>query len=108
MPVKLMAALSSVTLLTCAVSAANIKHAGVGGYLLVTIIALPLAVSNIWVVHKAAGLVAGLTCSLSGPSQEWVGKAFILVWLIYAVCTGVIGSWAASAALRLVTLKWIQ
>lgn len=99
--VNLMAVMSSVSLLVAAVSAANGAHVGLGGYLFVAIIALILAASNLWIVHKAVCFLASLTRSFSERQQDWIGKGFFPVYCIWAICTGVIGFWAASVALRL-------
>jgi succinate dehydrogenase hydrophobic anchor subunit len=97
MLITLLAILSSTALLTCAMSAANVEHVGPGGYLLAAAIGLFLAVLNFWMIRKVARLLADSTSSLSQSLQEWVGKAFFLLCLIWIVCTGAIGFWVTSA-----------
>jgi hypothetical protein len=103
--VELMSVISSASLLVCAVSAANGKHAGLGGYVLVFVVALPLAASNLWVVHKVVRFLAGLTRLYSERQQDLIGKAFVPVYCTWAICTGVVGSWAAWVTLRLAAFK---
>jgi hypothetical protein len=88
--------------------AARFEHAGPGGYLSAVVLGLLLAVANFWSVHKTGYLLARLTNSSSKALQDWMGKGFCFVFLLWAVCTEIIGFHAASVVLRLITLKLSQ
>ncbi len=103
MLLTLLAVLSSTTVLVGAVLAARLGHAQLGGYLLAIAIGLPLAAFNLWMVHKAGFVLACFTRSISDLSQNWFGKAFCSACLLWTVCAGFVGFWAASAVIRFAT-----
>jgi len=103
MLLTLMAAASSVTFFASAVLAAKHEHAALGGYLMATLVGLVLAACNFWLFYKAADVLARVTASSSEPRQEWAGKAFFLVFLLWVPLAAFVGDWVASAVLRFVT-----
>lgn len=103
MLLTLLAAVSSVTLLVSAVLAARHEHAALGGYLLAIVVGLLLAACNAWMIYKAGNLLANRTSSSSKPRQEWFGRAFFLVILLWLPLAAFIGGWVASAVMRVAT-----
>lgn len=103
MLLTLLAAVSSVTFFASAVLAAKHEHAALGGYLMATLVGLVLAPCNAWVIYKAGDALAHLTASSSKARQEWSGRAFFLVILLWLPFVAFVGNWAASAAMRFAT-----
>ena len=92
---------SSATFLTSAVLAARHANVAVGNYIVAVIIGLLLAACNAWMVYKAGDILAGLTKSWSKSRQEWSGRAFFLMMLLWMPFAAFIGDWVTSAAIRL-------
>lgn len=103
MLLTLLAATSSVILFASAVLAATHGHAAFGTYLLAIVVGLLLALCNGWIVYKAGDLLAKLTCSSSKRRQEWFGRAFFLVILLWLPVAAYVGSWVSSAVMRFAT-----
>jgi len=105
MLLTLLAASSSVTFLASAVLAAKHEHAALGGYLLAVLVGLLLAACNAWVIYRAGDRLAGATASSSKARQEWFGRAFFLVFLLWLPLAAFLGNWVTLAVMRFATLK---
>jgi hypothetical protein len=101
MLLTLLAATSSVTFLISAVLAARHANAPLGDYVVAIVIGLLLAACNAWMVYKAGGILADLTKSWSQSRQEWAGRAFFLVMLLWIPFAAFFGDWVTLAAIRL-------
>jgi hypothetical protein len=103
MLLTLLTAASSVTFFASAVLAAKHEHATLGGYLMATLVGLALAGCNAWGIYKVGDVLAHQTGSSSKARQEWSGKAFFLVILLWLPFAAFVGNWAASAVMRFAT-----
>jgi hypothetical protein len=100
MLLTLLTATSSATFFASAVLTARHQHAALGGYVLAIIIGSLLAACNAYVLYKAGDVVASLTRSSSKSMQEWCGRAFFLVTLLWIPTAAFLGNWTTSAAMR--------
>jgi hypothetical protein len=88
----LLAILSSATLLVGAISAMGGEHAGFQGIVAISL-ALVLSAANFFIVQRAGLRIAKITSAKPEAVQNWYGKAFCIVILLWAVCGGFIGFW---------------
>src|ERR1700691_5402267 len=100
MLLTLLTALTSATFFASAVLAAKHQHAAVGGYLLAIVVGLVLAACNGWVIYKAGAALAHVTASSSKTGQEWSGRAFFLLILLWLPLAAFLGNWMTSAVVR--------
>ena len=102
MLLTLLMAVSSATFLLSAVLAANHEHARSGGYVLAIVAGILLAGCNGWILYRAADELANLTTSSSESLQEWWGRAFFLIVLLWVPVAAFLGDWVSSTLIRLV------
>ena len=100
MLLTLLAALSSATFFASAVLAAKHEHATLGGYLLSIVVGLVLAACNAWAIYKAGAVLARVTASSPKARQEWSGRAFFLLILLWSPLAAFLGNWVTSAVMR--------
>lgn len=101
MLLTLLTATASLTLFASAFLAARHAQAAPSGYLLATVIGLLLAVCNAWGEYRIADRLANLTGSWSQSQQDWWGRAFSVVMLLWLPIAAFIGTSLSCAALRL-------
>jgi len=101
MLLTLLAALSSATFFASAVLAARHEHAALVGYILAVVTGLLLATGNGWAVYRAGTLLANLTSSSSKARQDWWGRAFFLLILLWLPLAAYLGDRVSSAVIRL-------
>lgn len=99
---ELMTAVTSAGILGCAVAAAKYAKAGLGGYVLAIIIGSSLAICNAWGMYKILDIIADLTSSYSETQQEWLGRAFWLLILLWVLVAAFLADLVTSAVMRLV------
>lgn len=100
MLLTLLAAGSSLTVLTSAVLAAGRARAGLGGYIIACSIGFAMAALNGWAVYKVGGLLALRSRSWSTTRQEWSGRVFTFVMVVWLPFAAFLGDQVASAFLR--------
>ena len=102
MLLTLLMAASSATFLVSALLAARDDNPTVGKYAVAVLVGALLAAFNAWTVHKAGVLLADRTAALSQTRQEWAGKAFFLVMLMWLPAAALIGKLLTLAVTQLV------
>jgi len=86
----LLAIVSSTALLAGAISAVAEQNAGFQGFVGICL-AFVLAATNFIIVQKAGLRLASITSAKPDAVQNWYGKAFCLVIMVWTVCAGFIG-----------------
>ena len=97
----LLVAVSSVALVSSAVTAARVTDGGVGSYVAAAISGLLLAAMNAWGWSKAAEAVDGYIRSFSEVRQERCLRALYIALMIWSPCAAILGVWITSVILRL-------
>jgi hypothetical protein len=103
MLLTLLTAVTSITIFTIAVITAKHAKAGLDGYAAAIIIGSSLAIGNAWMFYKLGGILADLTSSYSETQQEWLGRAFCLFALLWALVAAILTNLVTSMVMQLVS-----
>ena len=98
----LLNAMTSLMFFIGAMLAVRQVKTGFTGYSLAIAISLFLATCNAWVFDKVVDTLAHYTGSYTETQQEWCGRAFLLLILLWAPTAACLGKLVTTAVLRLV------